>query len=77
MRRRHKRKKHKQFQPAYRRSKPKAAAGICPICGCSDLDYGDSDIQDESYMCDWICPACGRSGKECHNLVFDEHIVDD
>ena len=76
MRHRHKRKNHKQFQPAYRRSKPKATAGICPICGYRDLNYGDSGIQDESYIYDWTCPACGRSGKKCHDLVFDEHIVD-
>lgn len=76
MRRRHKRKNHKRFQPAYRRARPKAAAGICPICGCSDLGYGDSGIQDESYIYEWICPACGGSGKECHSLVFDEHIVE-
>lgn len=78
MKRRHKRKKHKRFQPAYRRvTVREEIAGVCPICGCSDLDYGSSGIQDESYIYDWTCPACGRSGKECHDLVFDEHIVDD
>lgn len=52
------------------------SAGICPVCGSNDLEYGDSDIQDESYIYDWTCPACGNSGKECYTLVFDEHIID-
>lgn len=76
MGRRRKRKNHKRIQPAYRRYKAKDTAGICPVCG-GDLAYGDSDIQDESYIYDWACPACGRSGKECHSLVFNEHVVDD
>lgn len=76
MRRRHRKKNHKRFQPAHRRARPKTAAGVCPICGCSDLNYGDSGIQDTSYIYDWICPGCGRSGKECHDLVFDAHIVE-
>lgn len=70
MRRHHKRKKHKRFQPAYRRvTVREEIAGACPICGCSNLDYGRSDNQDESYIYDGTCPACGRSGKECHDLV--------
>lgn len=50
------------------------SAGVCPVCGCNDLEYGDSGIQDESYIYDWTCPQCGSSGKECHSLVFEEHI---
>ena len=37
--------------------------------------YADSELQDESYIYDWTCPNCGQTGKECHALVFSEHIL--
>ena len=51
------------------------AADTCPVCGHKDLIYADSELQDESYIYDWTCPNCGQTGKECHALVFSEHIL--
>ena len=55
---------------------PKQEAGTCPVCGNEDLEYGDSGIEDTSYYYRWECSGCDRSGREWHNLVFDEHIID-
>lgn len=54
---------------------PVQAADVCPTCGHKGLTYGDSELADESYIYDWTCPNCGQAGKECHNLVFSEHIL--
>ena len=54
---------------------PEQAADTCPVCGHKDLISGDSELQDESYIYDWTCPNCGQTGKECHALVFSEHIL--
>ena len=31
---------------------PEQAADTCPVCGHKDLIYGDSELQDESYIYD-------------------------
>lgn len=50
--------------------------GKCPVCGNEELSYGDSFLQDESYVYRWSCKACGADGKEYHKLVFAVHILD-
>jgi len=55
---------------------PRQGAGTCPICGNEELEYGDSGIEDTGYYYRWDCPGCDSSGREWHNLVFDEHIID-
>jgi hypothetical protein len=50
-------------------------AGKCPVCGCKELDYGDSEIENESYVYDWTCKQCKTSGREYHNLIFACHII--
>lgn len=50
---------------------PEQAADTCPVCGHKDLIYGDSELQDESYIYDWTCPNCGqtREGMPCSGLL--------
>ena len=50
--------------------------GECPVCGYDDLTYGDSFLQDESYIYRWSCEKCGASGKEAFSLEFVCHFMD-
>ena len=42
----------------------------CPVCGSSEIDYGDSELNDDvmSYSCD--CRKCGTYWSEDFALVF-------
>jgi hypothetical protein len=51
-----------------------STASVCPICN-SDLDYGQSETQDDLLIRPWNC-KCGSSGKEYGVVVFDGHNVD-
>ena len=53
------------------------SAGTCPRCECDDLEYSDSGIEGLEYFYKWTCHKCSSSGKEWHDLVFSEHIIDD
>ena len=53
-----------------------AGAGSCPACGSNELEYNGSTLENSSYMYDWICEKCGTYGRECHDLIFSEHIID-
>lgn len=43
---------------------PEQAADTCPVCGHKDLIYGDSELQDESYIYslwqEWIIRRSGN-----------------
>lgn len=47
-------------------------AGVCPICG-GELDYEDDIHTDDGGFFLWKCPACGATGKEGYDKVFDQH----
>lgn len=47
--------------------------GVCPICGGTDLDYGNDTPTDDGGLIDWTCPDCGATGKEGYDKVFDRH----
>lgn len=51
-------------------------AGICPKCGCINLDYDsqDSGFQDGSYYYNYKCESCDFEGAEWYDLVFTEHL---
>lgn len=51
--------------------------GECKNCGSLDLDYGESEVQDESYYYRFTCNSCGKSGKEWYDLVYSETVMDD
>ena len=45
---------------------------FCEVCGYD----GEIEIkEDEHGKLIWTCPNCGQTGKECHALVFSEHIL--
>lgn len=44
--------------------------GICPICS-NQINYGSFELVDEGGTYDWECPACGATGEEGYDLVFD------
>lgn len=46
--------------------------GVCPLCGCDDLEYGErDDCSDNGGTQHWDCPNCGASGDEGYDRVFD------
>ena len=47
-------------------------SGICPLCG-SELEYGEDIPLDDGGVYEWTCPACGATGKEGYDKVFDRH----
>jgi len=53
-------------------------AGICPVCGSSDLDYDSLKIDAGQVGYPWTCNRCKSHGEEWSNLDFIEHtnIVD-
>lgn len=45
--------------------------GVCPVCGAA-LEYTGEDIKTcGGGMHPWKCPACGATGEEGYNEVFD------
>lgn len=49
--------------------------GVCPECGSTNLEYGESGIKDTSYGYQWACDDCGAEGTEWYALSFSEHSV--
>ena len=47
--------------------------GICPICGCKELEYDAIELEDEQVCFPWTCPKCGTRGSEWYNLSFAGH----
>lgn len=44
--------------------------GICPKCKSEDIDYGDSEPVDTSYVYEAHCNKCGIDFKEWYDMVF-------
>jgi hypothetical protein len=52
-------------------------SGTCPKCGAEgNLEYGDSELEDELVGYEWDCPDCGASGTEWYHLEFSSHAVE-
>ena len=49
--------------------------GVCPKCGHTELDYGESYPDDELYAYDWSCPHCKATGTEWYRMEFSSHAV--
>ena len=49
--------------------------GVCPKCGCKELDYGCSHADSGQMYYDWDCPQCQESGREWYTLTFNGHTV--
>ena len=50
-------------------------AGVCPICGKIDLEYGSTNIDGDQLAYEWTCLDCKATGKEWYSLQFVEHIL--
>ena len=49
--------------------------GICPVCG-GELEFGDNEQMDDGGVYPWTCKACGATGKQGYNEVFDGRHYD-
>jgi len=47
-----------------------AEPGVCPVCDCGNIEYGELDIESELCIYCWSCKHCGASGREFHKLEF-------
>lgn len=47
-------------------------AGICPKCGCEDIEYGTVDFGTDggSIFYPVTCNNCGHQDKEWYDLIF-------
>lgn len=58
------------FSRADKRSEKESEAGVCPICGHKELEYGETDWQDDVQYRDVVCRNCEMKGEELHRLQF-------
>lgn len=47
-------------------------AGVCPVCGNTDLDYGDTIMEQvgDYYGYNWKCSKCNHTGTEWYYMSF-------
>ena len=50
-------------------------AGLCPVCGYDELDYGSFEVGDDYIQYPWTCKQCNHSGYEYGSISFDGHLV--
>ena len=51
-------------------------SGECGKCGSEDIDYGSSEIVDDSLSYEFHCNACGADGKEWYDITYSETVMD-
>lgn len=55
---------------------PKQQQGVCPKCGCKELEFGEFYPSDgDACYYEWRCSECAAAGYEWFNLVFTEYTV--
>ena len=52
-------------------------SGICGKCGSEDIDYGGSEIVDDSLSYLFHCNKCGADGTEWYDLTYSETIMEE
>ena len=50
-------------------------AGVCPVCGKRDLEWGYLQSNEEEIGYDYVCKNCGVEGTEYYKLVFNGHVI--
>jgi len=58
------------------KAKVEIVDGLCPMCG-AELEYGNSDIQDEYHWYDVACTKCPWEGRQWDHIVFTGYTVTD
>lgn len=49
--------------------------GVCPVCGSTNLSWGDSECVGDYMYYNWSCLDCQTEGQEWYELVFRGHEV--
>jgi hypothetical protein len=52
-------------------------AGMCPICGQQDLDYGGPEFNGESVIFNFTCKDCDNTGYEESHLTYMGTVIND
>lgn len=55
----------------------KIEEGVCPKCGCTDLQYEAMEVEGTMIYYPYTCPGCNRTGEEWYSLSFAGHNIDD
>lgn len=53
----------------------RGTASRCPKCNGNNLNWGDTEDEDESRGYNFTCPDCGCYGTEWHNMNYDQHAI--
>ena len=53
------------------KSEKKVGEGLCPKCGSDDLNYGDSELQDNYIYYEGDCNKCETRFNEWYRLEFN------
>jgi len=48
-------------------------AGFCPVCGQSNLEYGNPIPYNDNLFYPWTCKSCGSNGREMYYVEFIGH----
>jgi len=57
-------------------TKDESEEGCCPKCGHDNLEYGSSEIEDNTVHYPWTCKKCKAEGTEFGAIYFDGHYID-
>lgn len=49
---------------------------VCPVCGNEGLEYGSTELEDNSYGYHWECPNCKSKGIEWYSINYSETVSD-
>ena len=56
----------------------KECMGNCPFCGSQNIDYGTSNVLDETLIYPAICENCNKYFEEHYAIVYDQtHYYND
>lgn len=54
----------------------KTSSSICPECGSDDIDYLDTETEDDYVIKSCECRKCHKEFKEYFKMTYDGYAVD-
>lgn len=54
-------------------TKEQPVQGVCPVCGNKKLNYGESELKDDTLTKKYTCEVCKSKGEETYDVKFSEH----